>query len=136
MQGHLGNCDYRDVQCTQCGQYIQQLDMEAHQKELCAMRPTTCPHCSKDVPTQQLQVSGNGCLINILFSVYLYSLLHVLAKKPHAVQIYAYCTVIEGWYIKANKLPTVHYAIYLHSQKACFYIVPTCNSPVCGKDII
>ncbi len=40
MQAHLGNCDYRDVLCTQCGQYIQQLDMEAHQKELCAMRPT------------------------------------------------------------------------------------------------
>ncbi len=57
MQAHVANCDYRDVQCTQCGQYIQQLDMEAHQKELCAMRPTTCPHCSKDVPTQQLQVS-------------------------------------------------------------------------------
>ncbi len=63
MQAHLGNCDYRDVQCTQCGQYIQQLDMEAHQKELCAMRPTTCPHCSKDVPTQQLQVS-DGCFNN------------------------------------------------------------------------
>ncbi len=67
MQEHLGNCDYRDVQCTQCGQYIQQLDMEAHQKELCAMRPTTCPHCSKDVPTQQLQVS-DGCLMQIYFS--------------------------------------------------------------------
>ncbi len=65
MQAHLGNCDYRDVQCTQCGQYIQQLDMEAHQKELCAMRPTTCPHCSKDVPTQQLQVS-EGCLVQML----------------------------------------------------------------------
>ena len=97
MQGHLGNCDYRDVQCTQChcGQYIQQLDMEAHQKELCAMRPTTCPHCSKDVPTQQLQVSGNGCLVNILFSIsvyiaiaYLYCLLHVFKETTSSANNY------------------------------------------------
>ncbi len=30
------------------------------------MKPTTCPHCSKDVPTQQLQVS-EGCLVQMLF---------------------------------------------------------------------
>ncbi len=76
MQAHLGNCDYRDVQCTQCGQYIQQLDMEAHQKELCAMRPTTCPHCSKDVPTQQLQVSyGFNCTCSWIILVHTFHFL-------------------------------------------------------------
>ena len=55
-QDHLSTCEYRDEQCTQCGQYIQHLNMSAHQREQCPMRPTTCPHCNEDVPIQQLQV--------------------------------------------------------------------------------
>ena len=62
-QDHLSTCEYRDEQCTQCGQYIQHLNMSVHQREQCPMRLTTCPHCNKDVPIQQLQVVLYRCAI-------------------------------------------------------------------------
>ena len=56
LQAHLPVCEYREIQCTQCGQYIQYLILTTHQEVECPMRPQPCQHCGKDVPAQQLQV--------------------------------------------------------------------------------
>lgn len=55
-QDHVQACEYRDIQCTQCGQYIQQLILIVHKTEQCPMRPVKCTYCGKDIPHQQLQV--------------------------------------------------------------------------------
>ena len=57
LQSHCEICEYREIQCTQCGQYIQFLHMRRHQDVDCPMRPEPCPHCKNDVPVQQMQVS-------------------------------------------------------------------------------
>ena len=62
LQNHVSTCDYRDVQCTLCGLYVQQFTLDAHQNEQCPMRPITCQHCKKDVPVQQLQVCVCVCV--------------------------------------------------------------------------
>ena len=56
MQSHLNGCKYREVQCTQCGQYVQSHILSTHEEEDCPMRPETCIHCRKDIPYQQMEV--------------------------------------------------------------------------------
>ena len=69
MQNHIEICEYREVQCTQCGQYIQQLVLTRHKETDCPMRPEllVCPHCREEVPSQQMQVGDYGGITNILF---------------------------------------------------------------------
>ena len=62
LQDHVETCDYRDVQCTLCGQHIQLLTLSKHQKTECPMRPQQCIHCGEDVPAQQMQVNTASCL--------------------------------------------------------------------------
>ena len=63
-QEHSEGCDYRDAQCTQCGQYVQQLSLKEHQEGDCPMRPAPCQYCKSDVPSQQMQVSTVEPLTN------------------------------------------------------------------------
>ena len=56
LDSHCEICDYREIQCMQCGQCIQFLLMRRHQDAVeCPMRPEPCPHCRSDVPVQQMQ---------------------------------------------------------------------------------
>jgi len=56
QDSHSEICEYRDIQCTQCGQYIQFLVMRRHQDVECPMRPEPCSYCGNEVPVQQMQV--------------------------------------------------------------------------------
>jgi len=56
FQSHLRTCEYREFQCTQCGQYIRYNLLEHHKLKECSMRPITCQHCKKEVPYQQMDV--------------------------------------------------------------------------------
>lgn len=56
LQSHLKSCEYREIQCTQCGQYIRYNLLDQHKGKECPMRPVLCEHCKKDIPYQQMKV--------------------------------------------------------------------------------
>ena len=53
LQNHTKSCEYREVQCAQCGQ---QLELIKHEETDCPMRLMPCPYCRTDVPSEQMQV--------------------------------------------------------------------------------
>lgn len=55
LEDHLQHCEHKDIQCTQCGQYVQMQGLSLHQSKECPMRPVKCVHCGKDVPHQQME---------------------------------------------------------------------------------
>ena len=55
-QAHSDVCEYRNMQCRQCGQYVFFKSFSAHQGE-CPMRTTACQYCGREVPLVQMEVS-------------------------------------------------------------------------------
>lgn len=63
FRAHNNTCDYQLLNCINCQQMVNRLDMERHLKDLCEYRELKCPYCDVTLSAQSLRQHEASCLM-------------------------------------------------------------------------